>query len=252
MADAGQQVVRCQCGAKLRVPAAAAGRKVKCPKCGFKILIDAPTGGSSAPSVPSPPPSPPVSVPQDDDNLLDDLMSAESTAETTVSADLSTSQKNCPKCRAAMKQDATTCFACGFDPATIPKAATGAGAASKVGKLAAGTGRFGIGCALSAVGALIGAGIWYGVAVNTGVEWGYIAWGVGVFAGLGMKFGYGQENLRGALAAVTMAALGIVAVKGMISSEYEVEFIELFGIIDAVFIFLALSSAFKIGGGIEE
>lgn len=217
MGNDDHQVVRCQCGAKLRVPAAAVGRKVACPKCGFKILIGAPAGASSStpkPAAAIPPPPPP----SDEESLFDDLMSAEASAETTAGPDLSAFQKSCPNCKAQMTKDARVCLACGHDPLIAPAPKVG-GVAGKVSKLAAGTGRFGIGCALSAAGALLAAGVWYGVAIKTGFEIGYIAWGVGLLAGLGMKIGYGQENMRGALAAVTMAAFGILAAKGMIYKD---------------------------------
>lgn len=116
-----------------------------------------------------------------------------------------------------MPKDARICGVCGHDPMIkTAGAAKASKAAGKVKALAAGTGRFGIGCALSAAGAFIGAGVWYGVAMGTGYEIGYIAWGVGVLAGLGMKLGYGNENLRGALAAVVFACVGIIAAKGMV------------------------------------
>ena len=219
MTSDNHQIVRCQCSAKLRVPAAAVGRKVACPKCGFKILVGAPSGGStpSAPKVQaaSRPAAPPPA--SDEDSLLDDLLSSEASSQTAQGPDLAAHQKTCPKCKSQMTKDARVCLTCGHDPSIIGSAPAGKQPkAGKVGQLAVGTGRFGIGCALSAGGALLAAGLWYVVAIKTGFEIGYIAWGVGVLAGLGMKFGYGQENMRGAMAAMVMAAFGIFAAKGMI------------------------------------
>jgi hypothetical protein len=228
MTSDNHQIVRCQCSAKLRVPAAAVGRKVACPKCGFKILVGAPAAASS----PAPPPVPVAAPtpPADEFNLLDDFLSSEASSETTQGPDLAAHQKACPKCKAQITKDAKVCLSCGYDPAIIgnepvKKSVT----ASKVGKLAAGTGRFGIGCALSAGGALLAAGVWYGVAIGTGFEIGYIAWGVGLLAGLGMKIGYGQENMRGAMAAMVMAAIGILAAKGMIFKHFTSSFDQLIG-----------------------
>ncbi len=222
MTNDDHQIVRCQCSAKLRVPAAAAGRKVKCPKCGFKILVGAPAGASGSASQSTATAPPPVPAPaSDEDSLLDDLFSSEASSETAQGPDLAAHQKACPKCKSQMTKDAKVCLSCGFDPAIIgnepvKKSKT----ASKVSKLAAGTGRFGIGCAMSAGGALIGAGVWYGVAIGTGFEIGYIALGVGFLAGLGMKLGYGQENMRGALVSVITAALGIFVAKVLIFNSF--------------------------------
>ncbi len=119
-----------------------------------------------------------------------------------------------------MTKDAKVCLTCGHDPAIVGnEPVKKAKSASKVGSLAKGASRFGIGCALSAGGAMIGAGVWYGVLMSTGWEHGLIAWGVGLLAGFGMRIGYGQENMRGAMVAMTMALLGILAAKGMVYSE---------------------------------
>ncbi len=219
MTNDDHQIVRCQCSAKLRVPAAAAGRKVKCPKCGFKILVGAPTSASSATPQPAntAPPPVPSSPPMEEDNLLDDLLSSEASSETAQGPDLLAHQKTCPKCKAQMTKDAKVCLSCGFDPAIVGnEPAKKSIATSKVGGLAKGASRFGIGCALSAGGALIGAGVWYFVLMSTGWEHGLIAWGVGLLAGLGMKIGYGQENMRGAMVAMAMALMGILVAKGMV------------------------------------
>lgn len=70
-----------------------------------------------------------------------------------------------------------------------------------------------MGCALSGVGALIGAAAWSGIAIVTNYEIGYIAWGLGVLAGLGMWIGYKEGNLRAGLTASVIALVGIVAAK---------------------------------------
>ena len=212
MTSDNHQIVRCQCSAKLRVPAAAAGRKVACPKCGFKILVGAPAGASSS----SPPPVPAPSPPADEDNLLDDLLSAEASSETAQGPDLADHQKTCPKCKAQMTKDARVCLSCGSDPAivgntTVKKQKK----ARNAGKQAMGVGRFVLGCVFSAGGVLFASGLWY-VVEMFGVKLGIIAWLVGLLAGLGMKYGYGQQNMRGAIAATVMAAIGILSAKGMI------------------------------------
>ena len=67
-------VVACSCGSKLRVPAKAAGKKVKCPKCQTAIPVPLPgKSGKQAPpssSTPSTPGAQPASNPFDSPDML--------------------------------------------------------------------------------------------------------------------------------------------------------------------------------------
>ncbi len=80
-----------------------------------------------------------------------------------------------------------------------------------------------VGCALSLGGALLGALIWAIVAVATGFEIGWIAWGVGLLAGLGMAMGYrpAEGGVPAVLAAI-MALVGVAAAKVFILAWYVV------------------------------
>ena len=84
--------VRCTCGAKLRMPAAAAGRRVKCPKCQavFRVPSAASAGGGAAAGV-----------------------KPHATSEAGDHAG-----RACPACGAAMTSDAILCIECGYNLTT--------------------------------------------------------------------------------------------------------------------------------------
>ncbi len=216
-------VFRCQCGAKLKIPAAAAGRRFKCPRCGFQIEASAalaqssssssPARKATAPTAPRPAqaPSRPVESPGDGDSMLDELFSAEQSAHTTARSAVLDHQKNCPRCKSPTAASAMTCLRCGYNfaaPPQQPVAKPKRGAT--LGKLAKSGGRFTIGCLLSGAGAIIGAVVWCIVAVITGYELSWIAIGVGAAAGYGMVLGYGKQNGLAGLVSVGMALVGIV------------------------------------------
>jgi hypothetical protein len=66
---------------------------------------------------------------------------------------------------------------------------------------------------LSLAGGLVGAAVWMGIAVGTGYEIGWIAWGIGVLVGFGSALGGG----KGKNAALFCAA---VAVAAILSGKY--------------------------------
>jgi len=238
MSDQTTSAVRCQCGVKLRVPPNAAGKRIRCPKCGFRIAITAdgattessaftaPTAASASPvarpAAPAPPvrrPAAPKPAPDEGDSLLDDLMLAESSATTTAGADLAAHQKICPSCKSAMAKNAQVCVMCGHDlkarPATAPVAKAAKAKAAATGAARTG-GRFLIGCALSAAGALVGGLIWFGVAVATEREFGLIAILVGALAGGGMALGYRTPSALAGWVAVLTTIGGIIGAKILI------------------------------------
>jgi hypothetical protein len=239
MGSSADHLVSCQCGARLRVPASAAGKRIRCPKCSYRIEIGADglpamAGAAAepgeappqpAPSATSPPQArpadPPPPVADEGDDLLSDFMESESGAETSAGPDLAASQKSCPECSAAMPKGAVTCIACGWESGKGQASpARAAASASSAKNLAVGGGKFALGCALSGGGALLAAGIWYAVAVFANFEIGYIAWAVGLFAGFGMLWGYGKQDFAAAVVATGMALAGILAAKKMIHYHY--------------------------------
>ncbi|MHC4478779.1 MAG: RING finger protein [Planctomycetota bacterium] len=209
----------CDCGQKLKVPAGAVGKKVKCPKCSLVLVVRDPSA---------------VVEEAEPDSLLYELADQEEEAELEAPAAKPTAdwQTPCPQCKAMKVHSADVCPYCGFDikkgkvrKTVKSKKTTKAGreksevAATALRAVADKfiAASFLRGCLLSAIGALLGGVIWFVVAVVSDYEFGMIAWLVGGLAGWGMNFGNGGgvSTFTGIVAAV-MAFIGIVAAKVMI------------------------------------
>ncbi len=190
--------VQCECGKKLTVPAAAAGRKARCPACRRTFVV---------PHVAA------EERPADEaDSALYDLAAQEQSVE----APLSAAGRPCPHCQAPMEADARLCVSCGYDTltghaATAPDTHTRAPLA--IERLA---GTFLLGCTLSAVAALVGAAAWAFIAIKIEYEIGWIAWGIGLLAGLGMHWGYRNASQLAGCVAAGLAFLSIVIAKAFI------------------------------------
>ncbi len=207
-------VVQCECGAKLKVSATAAGKKGRCPECQTILTIPVPHDEPSEDS------GGPIGLAPglDENSLLDELAAqAKSAPQAAPPAGGKTSQP-CPACESAIPDGAALCASCGYNLLTgkTAKAASArkADISAATRRFALRAGTFAFGCALSFAGALVGAVLWSVVCIVTEYEIGYIAWGLGVLAGIGMAKGYPAANLRAGLAAALIAAVGIVAAKG--------------------------------------
>lgn len=191
----------CQCGARLKAPAAAAGKRVKCPKCGQVNTVPAATRQEEA-----------AGGGFDINSTLEALAKHERSAA-AVEQPASSRGIRCANCGAMMSAEARLCTQCGYDTRTGRKlkaaSAKQAAAAAAVRQVATGAGRFLLGTGLCAAGAVVGAVIWCVVAVATGYELGWIAWGLGGLAGLGMRLGYREENARAGAVATVIAVGGI-------------------------------------------
>lgn len=191
--------VACACGARLKVPAAAAGKRARCPKCGEPFTVPAP----------EPPPAPPADLAGSAADDLSVLEQASAAPGAAVAAP-------CPGCGAALPLGAVLCTACGYNLKTGRKlkgakvgSAAGSAAVGAAAKAAKAAGNFVLGCVLSGVAALIGAGVWYGIAMSTGYEIGWVAWGIGGITGLGMAVGSRSAGpLQGGVA--SMIAFGSI------------------------------------------
>lgn len=201
-----------QCAASLKVSAQAVGRRVRCKGCGAVVTV--PGGDAPAPPI--------TSLPGADDDLLSGLAAGqvvEAPAGARGGSGASPAVRPCPACGVALSGNAALCTACGYNLQTGRTAGpsavgqTARGALGAVGGLATLGGRFTRGCLGSAIGAMIGAGIWYGVAHATQYESAWVAWAVGGLAGMGMYLGYGQAGAGAGLVAAGMSVAGIVAAK---------------------------------------
>lgn len=274
------------CQQKYHLKDELAGKKAKCVKCGSSIAIPAPVAAAVA-AEPLPDlsdlfsdfhaePAKPVASAK--------LASPAKPAKPAVTSGAKTS---CPGCGAAMDKAAVICVKCGFNARTGKKletkhedvdapAATPA-KGTKVTLLK--------GTVLSAVGAALGAGLWVAIVVFTGYEVGYVAWALGAAAGIGMAIAHDDDDgtLAGIIAA-GMSIAGILAAKFLMFQHFKsafgdfaiediadveglegvdqqqlaqlgqlfqenITFASMFGPIDALFILLAVGSAYKLGSG---
>ena len=206
--------VKCSCGAKLKLPVTSAGRKAKCPKCQKVFRIPAaPTADAAS------------TVAADDDSagsLLDELAEHQS-ASPAASEKATPAATRCPKCGADLPDAAVICVSCGYNlqSGRILKQASGAGTATR--RLSVGAGTFPVGCTLSLVGALIGAVIWFAVAVITQYEIGWIALLLGLLAGGGMAMGSKKRDARAGTAAAVIALVAILVAKAMVFAQADHE-----------------------------
>lgn len=210
MADVGVDriVVRCACGAKLKVSAQAAGRTGHCPKCHQKFTVP------HAAAAPAPAPAAPA-APAESADWLDDLAAKEHAATATGLAAVPTAggiPRPCPHCGATLVGGAVLCTSCGYNAQTgriMKAAALGPGAAAVATKAAKWAGTFVLGCVLSLVGGAIGEALWCFIAYKTGYEVGYVAWGIGLITGFGMALG---SRMCGVLPGVVAAAVALLAI----------------------------------------
>ncbi len=166
------------CGQRYKVKDEFAGKSTKCVKC------------KGAVRVPTPPP-PELEAPSADlSSLLDEELVPAKPAAAPPALPLVSAK--CPSCQAPLAAGAVLCVACGYDLVEKKKRraqASGDGGGKKA-RQPASTARVLLrGTAISAVGAVVGAVAWAFVAVLTGFQIGWVAWGVGAAAGGGMSYG---------------------------------------------------------------
>ena len=221
-AGTGEKItVQCACGAKLKAPASAVGRKARCPKCGATLTV-------------APPPAEADGL----DALYDLAGDAKAAAQSAPAEQVAVL---CPACRTRMEAGAVLCTHCGYDtrtgkalqtstttaePTVIRPAPTGTAfppplrtsvqtqADSTTG--AGDGGNLIKGALISAAFAFVGALVWYFIAKATEREIGWIAWGVGLAAGFGMMIGYNGTSVKSGTVAATMAVAGIIVGKFMV------------------------------------
>ncbi|MCG3136312.1 MAG: hypothetical protein HJJLKODD_00139 [Phycisphaerae bacterium] len=192
--------VKCTCGTILNMPISAAGRRARCPKC--QVIF----------TIPQPP-----NPEEDEFNLVEELADEE---QTVISGPTGSSARLCPRCQQPMKAGQQLCVQCGFylpsEQQYQPESQLKSQLTGAVRNVSATVGPFMLGCLYSGAGALIGATIWCIIAIALKLEIGYVAWGLGVLAGIGMAKGYRNHNFRAGVVASIVAILGIVGAKAMV------------------------------------
>lgn len=152
--------------------------------------------------------------------------------EPSVSVGSSTpseSQTLCPQCKSLQPVSARRCEACGFALHQIaPKAAVPDAAITSVSREVQATQKRDLTSAdmstrsllAGAAAALVGALIWYGVAVGTGYEVSFVAWALGGGVGAAMVFA-GGRGMTVALIACSLTFISIMGGKYMILVHLE-------------------------------
>lgn len=211
-AASGSESIRFQCetcGAALKARAAAAGKRVRCKACGAVQAVPAAESAHTDAAA------------GDDMDLLGALSGGQAVAEDPGAR---VALMRCPSCGFSMPASQSACPSCGHDarggrPGGGPGVAVAArSAAGALGRVAFIGGGFPLGCILSAVGVLMGAIAWCVIALMTGYQLGFVAWGIGLLAGGGMLAGMrGHANMFGGLVAAGVSVLGILMGKAMIA-----------------------------------
>ena len=277
------QVMCGSCAKRFRAGDKLAGKKVKCPEC--KGVIQIPASQTVRVDQPAATPQPAhvaqsAPVAQSTSTYGATPMDAGGIGSLLDEEQVPV-ERRCPSCSHLLGALDVLCTGCGYDTRSKTKVQTrveakkaarkSPGLAKKAAAAGSATGAFARGIICSVVGALIGAAVWYGVAIATGFEIGWIAWGLGLAAGAGMQVGYGSNDDLAGIAAAFIACFGILAAKWMIFCHVVLPIIEQvemaggmggqlpsrtslffqvsFGIIDGVFILLAFFTAYKVGAG---
>ncbi len=254
-------IVQCVCKKKLRAGDKLAGKRVKCPNCGEAIQIprlDSTTLGAPLPS--SRPKSTTAKRPQkqtvssrteaDDIDKLLDSPADDDLGFRFQDDDFEPAR---PKPREFTKPN--------FSATSLPATPTSGKKSKKAGKKrhkqSSQIGALLLGSFLACIGAVLGIVLWVVVLFGTQYEIGWIWWGMGALTGIGMQLGIrdsADTELAGIFAA--LIAFGAFAlVKGgltMLAVAGGATAADVMSPLDLLFVFLAVSSAYKIGSGNTE
>ena len=101
------------------------------------------------------------------------------------------------------------------------------------------------------VAALIGGGVWAGLAIGTQKEVAWVAWGIGVLCGFAVsKLGRGHGTIFQAMAAIfSLLGIAIGKLGFVMSVGSEITIMDTLGPVDIVFVVLAVASAWQMAGG---
>ncbi len=204
--------VLCSCGTKLNMPAAAVGRRARCPKCKEVFMVPEPPADNGAEGADL--------ESEEQFSLVEELAEEPSMVIAGPAPGEAGRTDICSQCGKRLGAGASLCVHCGYNNKTRHQHKGASALRSILGGLlrrtAAGAGTYVLGCILSSLGALIGAAVWCIVAVVTDFEIGWIAWGLGILAGIGMSIGYESKNVRAGVTAACIAVVGIGCGKLMV------------------------------------
>jgi len=202
------------CQKNYRVKDELAGKSADCKACGTKMRIPMLVSAASESDLNLGK----VSGSSNINDLIDDELPTEESATLTPAVTTS-----CGECGAPIGLDAVVCVACGYDKRLGDVLETESEAKIEEGEKGTAADQLKRGGAFSFLGAIVGAALWFGIALlaGVGVQVGYPALLVGILAGLGMKryYGEGAGTMAGLVAAV-MALAGTFAAKALIFDYY--------------------------------
>lgn len=243
------------CGVKIKLPKGAEGHRAKCRNCGsiFTVPQAPPSAGMAR-----------VASPSADEELvaLDQLAANLDTPADT--ADPNRDAVPCPACGSTMAQEAVVCVSCGYNRETRRRT-TGvnlaSGEATNERDAAAQSPEWAKQLVRGCLGAFIGGGLgavaWIVVAVSTGYELGLIAWGLGMFTGVGMFLGIRDPSTIGGFLAAAIAAVCVLAARIIIVQIVFKPDLDLASLIialirgsdpyDVLFLLMAMGTAYWLG-----
>jgi hypothetical protein len=226
-----------KCGHRMRIPqtahtqaASATSSSAKAPVAAgsTKVAAGSPKSAAGSPKAPTKP-----SGQSSMSSWLDEELEASQSAKPSAPKAPKVAGATCPACGATLAAGAVLCVACGYDTRTRAKHQTQhlepAASPAKKSKLRSKLGSAASllrGTVFSFLGAMLGAVIWALFTYFTMWELGYIAWGLGGLAGLGMALGHDDDDgtMAGIIAAF-MSLVGIVAAKVLIIVIFVVAFV---------------------------
>jgi hypothetical protein len=108
----------------------------------------------------------------------------------------------------------------------------------------------GFGIMAGAAAALAGAGLWAAITVTTGYQIGFMAIGIGILVGFGVrKFGRGIETpfavTGGVLALLGCAVGNLLAACGLLAKQEEIPFLSVLGALDPAFAIELMKALFS-------
>ena len=205
---------KCKCGAVMPVPAAAAAAP-SAPVENDPLFGDDPLGGDLFGDASSPGTGASGTGASGTDSLFDEEFPAGETLPAAPVAYQAAALPTSPQ-QASLEPASPVPSAGGYAvavPTVGPITESSESESSSMG----GGSAFLIGVGLSGAGAMLGALVWALIAIFTGYEIGWIAWGVGFCAGFGMAIAHNLsdaiDDFLGGVIASTMAILGVLAGK---------------------------------------
>jgi hypothetical protein len=219
-----------------------AGRKAKC-KCGQSVRFpeENPAAGASL--------EVPVVEPAGEYDMTEPVQRHAAPVEQAPPEPTA----RCRGCQAPMPEGGVLCTSCGMNQQTGKTISTKVkGPGMEAGDVARVAGRVVLSMVVGGIASLLGAGLWLVIMLVTGYAIGIVAWVIGLGIGGLMRLINREGGTFSGVAAASFALLAIVLPKGILALILMAAgegLSGLFSPFDALWIFLAVSSAYKLARG---